>query len=242
MIMNRYAVVLMLLLSTMLNYANAYSLTSETDKPFTIQVTGQAAIATVPDAFNVTFVFEETGLSVSKLNQVMQLKHDKLVQSLLELKVEKRDIQSLNINLYPTYEHRNGTQTHTGFKLSREVRVTSGSIADYANIIDAALGHGVARMQGFRLFNRDSDAHYKAALEAALDNAQNTAAQIANKLNAKVGRALSVQTISSGHRPVAVMAQRVMESAAYDMPGEVDISANISVVFELKYPEKKSDE
>lgn len=227
---------------TLLNFANADTRENFSSQPATIEVLGQAAVSIAPDAFNVTFVFEEMGMSVAKLNQTMQMKHDKLVKSLLELGVAKSDVQSLNIQLYPTYEHRNGTQSQTGFKLSREVRVTSGSVEKYATTIDVALGHGVARVQGFQLFNRNSETLYKTALEAALDNAQNTAQQIARKLGAQVGKALRVQTTNGSHSPVPVMARKLLESAAHDMPGEVDVNANVSVVYELNYRESKRDQ
>ncbi len=198
-----------------------------------VNVSGQGAVSVVPDAFTVSVVLEERGPVVSKLNQQMADRLASVVQFLLKSGVEEKHIQSMSVNLNPWYEHTPNGRQDKGFILSREVRVTSTALQSYDSLLDGILGRGVDRIQRFEFINLDAGEAYQQALIAAVQDAKVRAGLLAREMGVKLGNVITINE-SAGHSMPPVMAtMRMKDEMSSSLPGQSDITATVSVSFEL---------
>jgi uncharacterized protein YggE len=198
-----------------------------------LQVRGQASVASVPDMFHFDVYLEERGELLSKLNNVVSHKSAQIVKSLLDLGIEKRDIQSMRVQLSPWYEHKQSVRQQKGFVLSRQIKITMRDMGKYDLIIDGLLRIGATRIEGFNYALENPQGDYLKALELALGDAKTTASKMAKAMNLKVGKVLSMQE-GSGYSPMPHARESLMkaDSGGY-MPGRISTNAQVTILFEL---------
>ena len=200
-----------------------------------IQVNGSGSYAVVPDAYTVTFVMEEKGETVSKLNAQMQNNMQSVLSFLLKEGIEEKHVQSMQISLNPYYESTPQGREQQGFILSRQIQVTDTDINHYDRIIDGALSRGIDRIQGFEFIASQQDNAYEKALINAVKDAKLRASLLAEQLDVKIGKVLSVTETGNSY-PMPVM--RMEMSAKADgfssaLSGEQMIEARINVSFAI---------
>ena len=200
-----------------------------------IHVNGTGSAAIVPDTFTVTFILEQKGESLTKMNTQMQHDMRQLSDFLLDQGVAEKHIQSMQIQLNPWYQSTSQGREEKGFVLSREVTVVHGNLNQYDALIDGALKRGVTRISRFELTAAGQDKAYQQALINAVNDAKSRARLLAGELGVTVGQ---VQSLSEGHRGAITMESRakmmMADSAAGAMPGQQYIEANVSVTFALQ--------
>lgn len=212
----------------------AFTATAENYTP-AIQVTGEGSYAVVPDTYSVTFVLEEKGELVSKLNTRMSADMENLLKFLLSNGIEEKYVQSMQVNLNPYYEQSPEGRKQSGFVLSREVRITDKHINNYDRIIDGALSRGVDRIQSFQFIASEQENAYQKALINAVKDAKLRAKLLADELGVSVGQVLNVSENGNGYpMPVMRMEMKAMsDSFSSAMPGEQQIEARVSVSFAI---------
>lgn len=199
-----------------------------------INVQGQGAVAVTPDAYSVTFILEEQGETVSKLNQHLSGELEEVVKFLLKQGVKEENIQSMQVRLNPRYENTQTGREQNGFVLSREVQITHSEISSYDKIIDGVLGRGVDRIQQFEFVASGQTNAYEQALVAAVGDAKARAALLAKELGVKVGDVVAISE-SGGNMPVPVMrAKAFAEDMSASMPGQQQINARVNVTFSIE--------
>ena len=198
-----------------------------------VNVTGQGAVSVVPDAFSISVLIEERGPLVSKLNQQMAARLTSVVQFLLASGIEEKHIQSMSVNLTPWYEHTPNGREDKGFILSREVRVTSKALQTYDAILDGMLSRGVDRIQRFEFVNTDASEAYQHALVAAVQDAKLRAGLLAREMGVKLGNVITINESSGYSAPPVMATMRMKDEMSSSLPGQTDITATVSVTFEL---------
>ncbi len=206
---------------------------AQTTEP-AIQVNGTGSYAVVPDAYTITFVMEEKGETVSKLNTKMQDDMQSVVKFLLKEGIEEKHVQSMQISLNPYYESTSQGREQRGFVLSRQIQVTDTDINHYDRIIDGALSRGIDRIQGFEFIASQQDNAYEKALINAVKDAKLRASLLADQLGVKIGKVLSVTETGNSY-PMPVMRMEMSAKADFSsaMPGEQMIEARVNVSFAI---------
>ena len=199
-----------------------------------ITVNGVGSAVSVPDQFNFTVVIEERGQSASELNQLVSEKTNQVVTLLQELKVDPKNIQSLQVQFNPWIEYNNQSQEQKGFILSRRIDISLDDLTLYDKAIDSVLQLKINRIEGFSYADSQAHQHYQAAIEQALLDAKNRASHMAEVLNLSLGKAVSITEQSQGQalRAEKTMAFRASADSG-SLPGEMSTKAQVSVVFEL---------
>lgn len=206
-----------------------------------VHVQGSGEVSVKPDAFAITFVLEQKGPTVAKLNQQMQADLKSVVTFLREEGVKENRIQSMGVRLNPWYESSPQGREEKGFILSREVKVTHQGIEDFDSLIDGVLSRGVSRIQQFDFIVSDQEKAYQKALIAAVKDAKLRATLLAQEMGVALGKVLSV-TESGGGMPMPLMrAKGFAEDASMSLPGQQAISANVSVSFAIQTNAGKQD-
>lgn len=199
-----------------------------------INVQGQGAVAVTPDAYSVTFILEEKGETVAKLNKHLSGELDEVVKFLLKQGVKEENIQSMQVRLNPYFDNTTTGREQSGFVLSREIQITHSELSSYDKIIDGVLGRGVDRIQQFEFVASGQSNAYEQALITAVSDAKARAALLAKELGVKVGDVVAISE-SGGNMPVPVMrAKAFAEDMSASMPGQQQINARVNVTFSIE--------
>ena len=202
--------------------------------PRQISVNGMGSELSVPDQFNFSVVIEERGSSASELNQLIASKTEVLIEALLALGIEERDIRSTQVQFYPWVEYVEQTQQHKGFILNRQIQLSLNDVALYDKAIDTVLQQKINRIEGFSYADSQASQRYQRALELALQDAKLKASLMAAELDMQLGRTLNINELSQGQvqSKEAFMTART-RMASDSLPGEMSTQAQVAVSFEL---------
>lgn len=223
------------LLTGSMAVANAQTLTAPTVAQAQIQVNGTGTVEVVPDTYTVTFVLEQKGATLTKLNS--QLQHDlgQLSRFLLDEGVAAEHIASMQVRLNPWYESGPQGREEKGFVLSREVTVVHNDLDHYDRIIDGALKRGVTRISQFELGTENQQKAYQQALINAVKDAKSRAGLLAQELGASVGPVITISEHHSGIVMAAGRSKMMLAESGPAMPGQQHIEATVSATFALEH-------
>jgi uncharacterized protein YggE len=196
-----------------------------------ITVSGNGSANVEPDRFAISVTLEEKGGSVTKLQSSMQHRLQQIISFLVDEGIEKSNIQSMNVNLYPWYENSNQGRQQSGVVLSRQIHIQGQLINDYDVILDGLLSRGVNRIDSFQFIHSDELSARDQAIVLAIADAKAKATLMANQLGQKITGVLSVS--QQDFVPMRSRAPMMMRSEAVDtsLPGTIDFTSSVQVTF-----------
>jgi uncharacterized protein YggE len=203
-----------------------------------IEVSGVGNILSIPDRFSFSLSIEQKGRVASELNKVIVEKTNSVVQTLIKNGVDKKAIQSLQVQFNPWVEYNDNKRELKGFILTRQVTVTLKTLIQYEQSIDAVLSLGISHINEFRFTNSQADENYQGALKHALLNAKKRAADMANVLGLKLAGVISISEQTTGEVAPIEMGMRQVQASESYQPGEMTTQARVKVVFALKESHK----
>jgi uncharacterized protein YggE len=199
-----------------------------------IEVSGVGNVFSVPDRFSFSLSIEQKGALASQLNKDIVKKTNTVVQALINIGVDKKAIQSLQVQFNPWIEYNGKSSEQKGFILIRQVKVTLKTLTQYEQSIDAVLKLGVSNMNQFSFTSSQADENYQVALKQALLHAKKRASDMAKVLDLKLAGVISISEQTSGQVvPFAMQAQQFKASESYQ-PGEMSTQARVKVIFALQ--------
>lgn len=199
---------------------------------------GEGKAVAAPDQAEMYFGATVTGTDAKKTLDAATKASNAVIDALKKAGIAEEDLQTTGVNLYPQQDYREGkAPTITGYQASIQVRATIKDIAKVGDIINAASDAGATDIGGpnFTL-SEDSEARDE-AIKKAVDDARKRAKVMAEAAGKTLGDVISVSEtgvsvpIIYGDR--SVKAAEDAETAQIE-PGTLDITANVTVVFELK--------
>lgn len=198
-----------------------------------INVQGVGAVSVVPNAYSVTFIVEQQGETVSKLNTALQSDLHNVVSFLLAQGIAEKDIQSMQVRLSPRYINTPEGRKQQGFSLTREIVITDKNIDNYDRVLDGVLKRGVERIQQFSFINVSSTDSYEQALILAVKNAKQRAHILAKELGVEIGEVVAISE-SGGNMPIPVMrAEAFSKDMSMSLPGTETVEARVNVSFNI---------
>lgn len=201
-----------------------------------IEVSGVGSVLSVPDRFSFSLSIEQRGEVAAELNKGIVKETNTVVQALIKIGVDKKAIQSLQVQFNPWVEYNSKTKTQEqkGFILTRIVKVTLKSLTQYEQSIDAVLKLGVSNINQFSFTNSQAAENYNVALKQALLDAKQRATDMAGVLDLKLAGVISISEQSSGQVvPMAFKTRQFQASESYQ-PGEMSTQATVTVIFALQ--------
>ena len=210
-------------------------------KPPIISVSGEGMVEAQPNraAISVGVVTREKNPSAVQTANARAATN--VINAIVALGIERRNISTGNYNFSPTYRHYdNGRTEIDGYEASNSVTIIVDDLNLVGKIIDAALSNGANRVNSLNFGLRDKTAYQDEALKLAVLDARRKAEIVANALGKKI---LSVRSVSINYSSVEAprnykMARSVAmdEAAAVETPiesGSLTCSANVHVKFEI---------
>lgn len=152
--------------------------------------------------------------------------------------VADRDIQTSQLSVQPqTVYAENVPPRVTGYQATNMVSVKVRNLANVGKTVDALVGQGGNQLNGISFGLDNPDAALDRARVDAMKKARARAELYAQAAGLHVDRIISIQEGGSVEppRPYAAMAMRAAVADATPVQaGEVDLTANVTVVFALK--------
>lgn len=211
----------------------------------TIKVEGLSEIKAVPDIVAVYFNIETNASTAKEAKDLNSNIVDSVINSLINSGFSRDKITTQNFNIYEDYEWKDGEQTSKGYKATHSLKVElkAGETEKAGEVIDLGVDSGaMISYINFEL-SLDEQNKYKAtALAQATEDAKIKAEAIADGLNKKLGRLISISDSSFNYYPwrmydgvgvASVDAEEAKTATTSIQPGEQTISARVNVIYKI---------
>jgi uncharacterized protein YggE len=210
--------------------------TSDSNPLRTVTVTADGTASGTPDTAIVQLGVRTRADSA---NEALDLANQKATDLLAALDfggVEKEDITTTNVFVYPQYGN-DGRQV-TGYEAGNTVSVKIRDIENAGSIIDAAAGvvGDEIVLEGVSFTIDDTGALREAAREDALTNARTQAEQLASASDLSLGDIVSIVEGSVPEIPVFRAETAAADAAGGSVPiepGQQELNLAVTVVYEL---------
>ena len=203
----------------------------------TVTASGAGTTQAVPDTAEMSFGVTTISANAKSALDEAAKSAEQIAAALKKQGIADEDIQTQDVSVYPQTVDQGGKQVITGYQASLSVRVKVRDIAKLGEIISAANAAGANDISG-PTFTIDDPAPARAkAIDEAVADAQKSAEAMAKAAGKSVGGVLSMSSSDVGLVPGPMYSTSDMAGAAKDVPiepGQLDITANVVVVFELK--------
>ena len=212
---------------------------AEEIKPPTISVSGEGIVEAQPDRA----IISVSVITREKNSSAVQSSNAKVAQSVINsivaLGIERKNISTGNYNFNPTYRQHDGRNEIDGYEATNSVTVIVDDLKLIGKVIDTALSHGANQVESLRFGLRNRNSYQDEALRLAVLDAKRKADVVAAVLGKNILGVYSV-TINSASvdspRNYKMARSINADSANFETPiesGTVQCSASVHVEFEL---------
>jgi hypothetical protein len=156
-----------------------------------ITITGEGKVTVVPDIAMVNLGLETENKDITTAQNSNSQIMNNLIDRLMALGIARKDIQTMNYNIYPRYDWQDGVQILQGYVVSQNVNVKIRQTEKVEQVLRIA-GELKLNQIGGLTFGVDDPTEYKqAARIKALENAKNKANDLAKVMDVELGKIMS---------------------------------------------------
>lgn len=205
-----------------------------------ITVSGTSAQSVSPDnavvAFSVRTLDKSASASQSKNAETMS----KTIQALKNAGIMDKDLKTTGYSLNEEFQWNDTLKKSesVGYRTTNSIEATIRDLAKTGSVIDAGVSAGANSIDSvvFKLSDSQENTVKTALLKQAAMNAKSKAQSIADGLGVALGQVQSVNATESNTVPYyyASMAKDSSGSATQIMPSNVELSATITVQFQIQ--------
>ena len=201
-----------------------------------ITMSSQGSVKVVPDAVRINATSTNIA-ATSKEALAATAKTSAAVRAALtSAKIDKKDIASTSVSVYPEYKYDNNTTVLVGYRASQSFTITVRAAATAGDVIDAIVSAGGDSLQlnGATPFVLDNTKAATAARTVAVKNARAKAASYASLLGVKLGKVnyLVENSAPTPYIPVMAVAKAESDATVVDL-GEQDVTVSVTVQWSL---------
>jgi uncharacterized protein YggE len=198
----------------------------------TVVGTGTATVA--PDTATWSFGVQTSADTAEAALAANSAAMEQVVAALKGAGIADDDLQTEQVSVYPRTSD-DGISI-VGYDASNTVRATIRNLDQAGAIVDAAVAAGANQVYGPSLTVSDTEAQYRAAVEAAFADARTRAEAIAELAEVTLGAPVAIVE-GGGGGAVPYYGRAAMEgAAAADVavePGTQDVGASLTVTFAI---------
>ena len=227
----------------------------EADKGITVSASSELKV--VPDKARIRLSVVTEAKTAEECQSQNADATNAVIEALKGLGLEETSIQTSYSNLHPRYgsvtsdkgaSDKADASTTTDWKITGYEMTTSFTVSDLEieNVgaaVQACVAAGANQTGGIEYYVSDYDARYNEALGKALETAKSKADAIASATGARVGKVVNVhegyQDTSSRYVATAADDAEMLNAeggsapVAKTMPGQVDVSAEVTVTYAI---------
>jgi hypothetical protein len=213
-------------------------------QPNTINVNGNAQFKAAPDEATVMLRVETNGTTAKEAQDKNSAAMTAVQRALKKAGIAENEMETINYNLYPNvyWDHELQRQVEAGYKVSHTLRFKTKDLERAGEFIQAGVDAGATNVDSvsFALSSASERDAKNEALRQATQDARQKADALADGLDLKITRVVSVSINEYNVMPfyrggMAYAAEAMMEKAPEPpiAPQEIDVMANVQVVFEI---------
>ena len=207
--------------------------------PAMLTVTASADVARAPDQLRMTAGVLTTSATAAEAMAANAARMNDVLAALKAAGVADRDVQTTGLSLNPQYRYEpNQSPILTGYQARNSISLRTLKLADAGKLIDVAIKAGANEVQGPEFTLANPDAALDEARTAAVAKARARAELYAKAAGLKVKRIASISEGAGapepGPRPMMRMAMAEAGAAPPVQPGELSLSAQVTISFELE--------
>ena len=203
-----------------------------------ITVMGSADVDVAPDRATITAGVETQEATAAAALAASSETMAAVFAALEAAKVERRDMQTSQLNLNPVYEQfREGSEGPpqvVAYQASNMLTVTVRDLASLGTLIDALTGAGANRLYGIAFDVTDPRPSVDAARREAVADARAKAELYAEAAGVALGPVVTIRENMGMGPPQPFRAKADMAAAAPVAEGTVTLTADIEVVFGIE--------
>ena len=201
-----------------------------------VNVNGEGSVKIKPDYAVITMGAEIKDLDSAKAKKQNDEIIAKMIQVIKKSAIAEKDYQTQRVNLYKTREYQ---EKKDYFVASQTITITLRNLDNYEKLMADLMAAGANTINGVEFKSTQTEKVATEIRAKAVLNAKKKAEDYASALNQSIGKALIISDQSMVNNPRVYMMKTAMadESAGMDQilaVGEIEISTNVNVVFELK--------
>lgn len=206
----------------------------------TIAIQGEGKSSAVPNIYTFNVMANEKGATTKEVNEALAKKTTAIQQILSEHNIDKKDIQSQNLDIFENRVYESSSSRIDGYRGNHSIQITIRNIDEAGKIIDHLTSIDGLLVNGGQYINDDKTDTLEQAREEAFENAQQKAQKLAELAGMKLGKVVSINESVSGwsyYSPIAYARNMdvSMEGASTEInPGEQEFSVQLNVVWEMK--------
>ncbi len=200
-----------------------------------LSATGEAHAA--PDIASINLGVQTEAPSAAEALRQNRVQMTATIAALKAQGVLAKDIQTSGLNLNPQYVFHDNERKLTGYQASNTVTIIVRDLTRLGATVDAVVAAGANQVNGVSFSLSDPEHAEDDARRAAVKALQAKAALYAEAAGYHIERLVSLSDTAiepNGIRPVMVTAMRAKAGPTPTEPGELDVTANVSAVYELK--------
>ena len=212
----------------------------------TVTTEGNSELEVIPDTVSIYLTISELAKESVVVKESADLIYQNLVSEVGKLDIAENDIRTANYNINEDYTWTNGNRKLNGYRVTHALKISflSEKSELIAEILDAGIMSGATFSYiNFELSNELENIYKSQALLLATEDAKGKAEAIAEGLDKKLGRLVSVSTTSFNYQPwkayenafgLDVATEEVETRVANIVPTERSVSGRVNVVYKLK--------
>lgn len=238
------AIVVIFIATALLIFVSRAQAQTNTEEPTTkesrtISVNGNGTISLEPDIAYLNIGIHTEGENAKETVASNNQQSQKLFTTLTQAGIAEKDIRTSYFNIHPRQNFDSeGKIKEITYVVDNTVAVTVRDLTNIGTVLDAAVQAGANSISGIRFDVEDREAAQQQALVAAVENARGRAEVLASAANVTLGDVISIQSYLGGSTPIPFERGLVMADAASMevpiSPGEMQINADVSVVYEIQ--------
>lgn len=205
------------------------------EPPPRITVTGTGVATAAPDVADVHAGVAREDASAARAMQQADAAMRKIVDAIRQHGVTTRDMQTTQYSLQPVYDQFDGKSRLRGYRADNQVRVTVRDLARVGGLLDALVGAGANQIQGIGFRVDKPETYLDRARADAVADARRKAELYAKAAGVRVAGVLAIEEGGAMvPRPFVAMRAERMAADAVIEPGEQELSASVSVTFQIQ--------
>jgi uncharacterized protein len=205
-----------------------------------LTVQGEAEVWVRPDRASIQLGAEAQAAEAAVAQENVSRIVERAVKRIRDAGVPEEAIQTSGLQLFPVYsrpaprpDREVGGETVVGYRASNILRIRVDNISLIGDVVDAGMAAGANRVHGISFGLKDELPHRTKALQLAVREAQAKAEAIAQALGQPLGPIRHVAEEAAPGMPRPFAMERAMAVATPVQPGEMQVQASVTVVFDL---------
>ncbi len=205
-----------------------------------LAVIGEGKVDVVPDTaqVNVGIIVSNATTVETAQNQINQT-NNSIVAAMEALGISDEDVSTSNYSINSDYNYESGTNEITGYSGNASLSIKVRNLDILPQLIEQSTANGANQILGTSFVIDKPEDYREQARNAAIENAQQQAKELADRLGIKLGKVTNIVESSGNDYPMpmydrALSVEAMGGGSANLQPGSQTITSTVTLYFDKR--------